>query len=233
MGVYNDIEITTQDITQKFTSAANYLDSLPGITAEVVTFQVSSDSYTGVRYSFDETDVVCTYACKSSDNHWRYHEVKNGDAVLATGSNWSNNNVSIKIYSYVDDNCTFIYILETNTYSLNTTLVSINSTKLIGYGTSMDVSTLTFEDIDDSIRIPYHYSNMFPYAAPPGQLDFIAQGYFVNGNSVKKFTSTLLKECSTVNILSTASLPYPLGNHLAIGAHCLVPLDAEEEGGGE
>ena len=106
---------------------------------------------------------------------------------------------------------------------------------LIGYGGNttntemVDISTLTFEDVTDTARIAYTYTNMFPYEADSGSLDFLAQAYFVNGG-VRKFTSTILKECSTVSILSTGSMPNPLPFHFAIGAHCLVPLD---QGGNE
>ena len=93
----------------------------------------------------------------------------------------------------------------------------------------VDIASLTFEDVSDNARLLYTYTNMFPFSAVDGTLDFLSHAYFIDENSYKKFTSDLLKECSTVSLLSTASLPYPLNNHLAIGTHCIVPLDNPEE----
>ena len=112
-----------------------------------------------------------------------------------------------------------------------------NSNVLVGYKVNtsnpvqqfVDISELTFENVSDSARIQYSYTNMFPYESNPGTLDFLAQSYFVN-NGVRVYMSDLLKECSTLSLLTTASLPYPLGNHIAVGAHCIVPITVEEGG---
>jgi hypothetical protein len=91
----------------------------------------------------------------------------------------------------------------------------------------VDISTLTFEETSDLSRTQFSYTNMFQYTSVSGSLDYLGQAYFVNGNNLKKFTTDILRECSTVTLLSTASLSD--GNWLAIGAHCLAPLDSEED----
>ena len=248
MGVYNSITITSGDLETRLDSLATYLNSLDGITAERYNdedWDIGWDpGYPqGVKYSFDGTNISCFFGYYR-EMIYTAEGVKKDDAYIlkTTHAPYVPTGTPLVVHSYIDDNCKLITIKDTcpDRGGLTTVMLTIGNTKLVGYKsfytasnnvTFVDISSLTFEEISDPVRIPYTYTNMFPYAAPAGQLDFINQAYFVNGNSVKKFTTDLLKECSAVNLLSSASLPAPLGNFIAIGAHCLAPLD--EEGGDE
>lgn len=244
MGVYNSITITSDDLETRLNSLATYLNSLDGITAERYDDEDWNIGWDpgypkGVKYSFDGTNISCFFGYFRGLIYTAEAVMKNDDYILkTTHSPYNPTTTDLVVYSYIDDNCKLITIKDaySSRGGLTTILLTIGNTKLIGYGsfytasddiTFEDISSLTFEEISDSVRIPYTYTNMFPYAAPIGQLDFVNQAYFVNGNNVKKFTTGLLKECSTVNLLSSASLPTPLGNFIAIGAHCLAPLDPE------
>lgn len=242
MGVYNTVTISTTDKDEQYASIINYLNSLDGITAEMYTDEDwdlgTYGNPTGVRFTFDGTNISGFYAYYR-DMYYTAACAKNGETYLLKYSNTPYTSYSgITIHSYIDDNCKIISMKSnlSDRTGLMIVLLTIGEIKLVGYkawdGNSnsfTDISGLTFEDVNDDIRIPYTYTNMFPYAAPAGTLDFLNQAYFVNGSNVKKFTTEFLKECSAVNLLSSASLPAPLGNYLAIGAHCLAPLD--EEGG--
>ena len=243
MGVYNNITITTTDLDQRVGGFVNYLNSLEGIEATQTTENIDSVDFIGAAFSIIGTNISGFFGYKDDDNLknvalW----LKNGDTYLIDTyiSDTNDSATNLDIHSYIDEKCILLSVkdLDSNRHGIVFSLIDVeNYTKLIGYykntgsASFVDISNLSFEDINDPIRILYTYTNMFPYAAPAGQLDFLNQGYFVDLNNIKKFTTEFLKECSTVNILSTASLPYPLGNYLAIGAHCLAPLD--EEGGNE
>ena len=234
MGVYNTVEFAS-DIATKAAGMIEYLNSLNGVTAEAA----EEESTTGFLFYLDNTNIVGYYGW-TADRATRYW-LKNGDNYLipVTSTPTYNPQQAFTVHSYVDDNMILISFRDHQAYrgGMEIALLTIGNTRLIGYKantveqenppTYLDISALTFEEIGDAIRIAYTYTNMFPYAAPIGQLDFVNQAYFVNGNNVKKFTTNLLKECSTVNLLSSASLPTPLGNFIAIGAHCLAPLDSE------
>ena len=141
--------------------------------------------------------------------------------------------------SYIEDGCIFLSCCQLNINGFEILYVKTRDNKyLIGYNTSrlnpnlspymVDISSLRFEEVSDTVRSPLSYANMFPFYAVEGTVDFLNQAYFKNGNGLKMFETDVLKECSTVSLLSTVSLPSPLNNHLALGAHCIVPLDDEE-----
>lgn len=235
MGVYNTAQFPA-DISTKLDDIIAYVNSLDGMSAEAAT----DEGYTGFYFHFNGTSVIGFYGYFSNNVRlW----LKNGDTYLI--SPWTSDTSGAQdqmiVHSYVDDNLILLSFRDLHSYrsGMEVALLTIDEyTKLIGYArntstdnppsTFLDISTLTFENISDVTRQPLSYTNMFPYAAPAGTLDFLAKGYFVN-NGVRKYTSEFMKECSTIDLLSTASLPYPLNNHLAIGAHCIVPLD--DEGG--
>lgn len=238
MGVYNTAQFPA-DISTKLDDIIAYINSLDGMSADAATHE----GYTGFYFYFDGTSIIGFYGYQDA-MHNVHLWLKNGDTYLI--SPWTSDNIygaqeQMIVHSYVDENLTLLSFRDLQLFrsGMEVALLTIDaSTKLIGYArnistdnppsTFLDISTLTFENISDVTRQPLTYTNMFPYAAPAGTLDFLAKGYFVN-NGVRKYTSEFMKECSTVNLLSTASLPYPLNNHLAIGAHCIVPLD--DEGG--
>lgn len=239
MGVHDRALISTTTVEDRLSSLIEFLNGKDGITAVAHTDTISGDSYNGVLYSFDDTDISCFFGYKAEGLLYTGCWVKNGNTTIYFPSPRGNDSVSatdLVIHTYIDDACKYVTIndMSTSRGGLQTMLTDAGKI-LIGYGENatnaemVDISTLTFEDVTDTARIAYTYTNMFPYEADSGSLDFLAQAYFVNGG-VRKFTSTILKECSTVSILSTGSMPDPLPLHFAIGAHCLVPLD---EGGNE
>lgn len=240
MGVYNSVIIDWSDAEQRANRLNDFLNSLNGISADisnsVVTWQGDDYDFEGVHFIFDNTSVEGFVGWVSNKGVWW---LKNNSEYISGPTVQSNNNSpgSIRSQYYIDDKCIVFSLTDSVKERFQVALVDVGTTLLVGYAdidsaTFVDISTMVFKDIADPIQNAHAYTNMFPYGAPPGTLDFLAQAYFVNGNGVKAFKSDLLKECSTVTLLSTVSLPSPLGNHLAIGAHCIAPLD-EEEGGDE
>ena len=239
MGVYNNVSISNTDAETRATSLTNYLDNLDRVTAELITETVDAVEYIGAAFSIDGTNIN-GFLGFNTGSIGTYKYLMNGDIYLiqpsATGAGSAG---VLTIHSYIDSECVLLSMYDSHTTSdgIQFMVSNINSgMQIVGYkalttAAFVDISSLVFENISDSARIEYTYSNMFPYTAAPGTLDFLAQAYFVN-NGIRKYTSSLLKECSTVSLLSTVSLPTPLNNHLAIGTHCIVPLD-DEEGGNE
>ena len=240
MGVHNRVVIDDTTASSRIDSLIQFLNNTDGITAEAKTEEISSDNYDGVLYAFDGADILCFFGYKTGGLLHTACWVKNGENTIygpVTNGNDFVDPTDLAINTYISDECKIVSINDASTSrgGLETILIGINNAQLIGYGGNttiaelVDISSLTFKDVADTAGIQYTYANMFPYAANAGTLDFLAQSYFVNGG-VRKFTSTFMMECSTVSLGSTVSLTNPLGNHLAIGAHCLVPLD---QGGNE
>lgn len=242
MGVYNNLNISTTDITQRATLAAAFLNGFDGITAEVYEYEYESNTFVGIRFSFDETNIEGFYGYRDSC-YYGCGWYRNGDIYYINpfqeGRRDEGVGSAFIIHAYSDSHCKLISLKDNGRWRSGIEVMAVTDTssnELVGYykyptiyDTFVDISSLTFEKIDDPVRLPSTYTNMFPYSAPAGTLDFLAKSYFVN-NGVRRYSSELMKECSTVSLLSTVSLPYPLNNHLAIGAHCIVPLDNE---GGE
>lgn len=238
MGVYNTLRFPS-DIASKCADMIAYLNNLDGVFAE----SAEDKGTTGFKFYLEGTNIVGYFGYKGGNRN-THMWLKNGDINLIAPYSFDTygGEEPLTVHSYIDDSLILISFRDHQQYrfGLEVALLTINlTTKLVGYArhtstnenppTFLDISSLTFEKIDDPIRIPLSYANMFPYYAAPGTLDFLAKSYFVN-NGVRRYSSELMKECSTVSLLSAVSLPYPLNNHLAIGAHCIVPLDSE---GGE
>lgn len=242
MGVYNNLKVSTVDITQRATLAAAFLNDFDGITAEVYEYEYESNTFVGVHFSFDGTNIEGFYGYRAGSSYscgW----YRNGDIYYINpfqeGRGDEAPGYDYIVHAYSDSHCKLISLKDNGRWRSGIEVMAVTDTpsnELVGYykyptnyDTFVDISSLTFEKIDDPVRLPLAYTNMFPYSAPAGTLDFLAKSYFVN-NGIRRYSSELMKECSTVSLLSTVSLPYPLNNHLAIGAHCIVPLDNE---GGE
>lgn len=241
MGVYKTTVIDA-DASQKIANLVAYLNDLDGINAIENSLDIDSTTYNGVEFSFDGNSISGFFGINDQGT-FSAVSLQNGSISLidpiAEGE-VSSNPGDISIHSYIDDNCKILSIMDcTSTHcGIEVAIVNVsNSNTLVGYKVNtsdpvqqfVDISELTFENVSDSARIQYSYTNMFPYESNPGTLDFLAQSYFVN-NGVRAYMSNLLKECSTLSLLTTASLPYPLGNHIAVGAHCIVPITVEEGG---
>lgn len=241
MGVYKTTVIDA-DASQKIANLVAYLNDLDGITAIEGSIDIDSVTYNGAAFSFDDSSIGGFFGINDQGT-FSAVSLQNGSVSLvepiAAGAAASNPG-DISIHSYIDDDCKILSIRDcTSTHNgIEIAIVNVsNSNTLVGYKVNtsnpvqqfVDISELTFENVSDSARIQYSYTNMFPYESNPGTLDFLAQSYFVN-NGVRVYMSNVLKECSTLSLLTTASLPYPLGNHIAVGAHCVVPITVEEGG---
>lgn len=233
MGVYRTAQFPA-DASAKIISMAAYLNSLDGVTAEVTT----DAGYSGFKFYLDDTDIVGFYGY-TEPMRGSYFWLKNGDTYLIpiTAPGTYEGQYAMTVHSYVDEKLILFSFRDHQAYrgGMEVALLSVDNTRLIGYKantveqnnspTFLDISTLIFEEITDVARVPHTYVNMFPYVANPGTVDFVPQAYFVTGNNIKAYTSDLLKECSTVTLLSTVSLPSPLGACVALGTHCIAPLD--------
>lgn len=244
MGVYNTTTITSTNFEQRVSSLTNYLNNLNGVSASESTIEYDSNEYSGALFGIDGTGIQGFYGYYYDDIQAKTSVIvwlNNGSAVLIEPNNGLYSGIQdLRMDSYIDEKCIILYIRDNSSKSdgLELMLVDVNNaSKLIGYAEInsgnpgfVDISELAFENMDDSVRTPYTYTNMFPYRAAVGTVDFLGQSYFVNGG-IRRYTCEFMKECSTVSLLSTVSLPSPLNNYLAIGAHCLAPLD--DEGGNE
>ena len=236
MGVYNRAIFSTSE-SERIASLISYLNNLNSeestiISAEEGTLEINGTTYTGVHFELASADISGFFGYNGLSNTACCLKNGNNDLIPDTAESDSSE-TNLAVNTYIDDNCIYIAIndLHADKTGLELMLLNISSSKvLIGYkeldtaDEIADISTLIFEDISDTARVKYTYTNMFPYAAISGTIDFLAQSYFVNGG-IKKFQSNFLRECSIVTIKSTASLPD--GNYIALGAHCLAPLDEE------
>ena len=239
MGVYDNAIYATSE-TERINSLIGYLNNLNTeeltvISAESGTLEISGTTYTGVSFSLTGTNISGFFGYNGLTSTACC--LKNGDNYLIpeTARSYANN-ANLSVHSYVDKDCIYIAINDLNSGRTGLEFILLNtsdSKRLIGYkelltdSQYVDISTLVFEELSDASRTQFSYTNMFQYVAQSGTLDYLGQAYFVNGNNLKKFTTDILRECSTVTLLSTASLSD--GNWIALGAHCLAPLDSEED----
>ena len=249
MGKFYSASISTTDPTERATSISNWFDNLDGVSAETLDYEYDSNTYKSVNISIDNTSIELLFGIKSNNVGTSVVHANNGENVLIsdiykTGDNSATTDA--KLYAYIDADCIMISVCQSNTYNPTTNGIELvyvktsNDKHLIGYYVHntrgvffADIASLTFEDVSDNARLHHSYTNMFPFAAISGQVDFLNQAYFVNANpgssgATKSFKVDILRECSTVSLLSTISLPDPLPNHVAFGAHCIAPLDNEE-----
>ena len=247
MGVYDRSVITTSDESERITELISVLNNLNPdpenptvISAEQGTLDIGNDTYTGVNFSFVDTDISGFFGYFSLPYTGCQLKIGENTNLIDPVSHSYMGSANLAINSYIDDNCTYLAIkdLQQQHGGVEVMILKLSETKtLIGYKDLYnvasevtyevaDISALTFKDISNIEGISYTYTDMFPYTAAGGTIDFLAQSYFVNGG-VRKFQSNFLRECSTITLKSTASLPD--GNYVALGAHCLAPLDEEVE----
>lgn len=243
MGKFYSAKFTVEDSTARITSISNWFNALDGITSEVIDYEYSDSTYKAAKITIDNTPIEVLFGAKPAKVNHTVVYAKNGDIYLINNTIGSEQQLgTVNVYAYIHENIVLIGIKHMKNYSASSNngveilyLKTSENKYLIGYyrnGTNdgfVDISSMTFEELSDTSRTPYTYANMFPYYADGATLDFLTNAYFKNGLNYKSFTSDILKECSTISLLSTASLPDPLGPHMAIGAHCIVPVDIDEE----
>lgn len=245
MGVYDNTLITTTNISDRIDDLVAFLNTVSGVVAEKETVSISSADYLGAKFTIEGGKLEGFFGYNSSNIRFSGVYLKDvlNDAYLINPTSGGNNyasggaNTKVNVYTNVVDgeqNATVIHIADTaSAYTVKIEVASlhIDNNILAGFVLASheytDISSLTFKNITTNNGVLYSYTNMFPYAASIGKLDYLGQAYFVNGNNLKKFTTDILRECSTVTLLSTASLVD--GNWIALGAHCLAPLDSEED----
>ena len=246
MGKYNSATINQyiSSPSGRANAVNEYFNGLDGVTSELIStddpFVYNNESFTGAKIKIDNSNIEIFFGFKTSDVKKTCIYIKNGEVTLYVDSYQYGGDVhNVVMQSYVEEGCIFLICDHLGINGFEILYVKTRDNKyLIGYNTSrfntntspymIDISSLRFEEVSDGVRSPLSYTNMFPFYAIDGELDFLNQAYFKNGNGLKMFETDILKECSTVNLLSTVSLPSPLNNYLALGAHCIVPLDDEE-----
>ena len=243
MGKFYTAAISSMDPTARATSISEWFNSLDGVSSEVIDYTYSGNTYKSANITIDGTDIEMLFGLLNNRVGTSVVHAYNGEAALVsdyyiTGAD--GNVTDAKLYAYIDDNCILLSAFQSNSYNPSDVDIQVvylktsDNKHLVGYtalsnaitGRNVDfadISLLTFEDVDDTARVPYKYTNMFPYVATAGTIDFTNEAFFVNGTGYKSFITEALKECSTVTLLSTQSLP--TGNCVALGAHCLAPLD--------
>lgn len=245
MGKFYTAAISTTDPIARATSISEWFNSLDGISSELIDYSFSGSIYKSANITIDGTDIKFLFGIVANRVGTSVAHAYNGTTVLLTDSSVNGADSAVtdaKLHAYIDDKCIVLSVYQGNTYNpadSGIQMVYLKTTDdkhLVGYirltnattGRDVDfadMSLLTFEDVDATSSVQYKYTNMFPYVATAGTIDFTNEAFFIN-DGYKKFATDILKECSTVSILSTQSLP--TGNCMALGAHCLVPLDEEE-----
>lgn len=254
MGVYLNASVSSSvtSVEQRLNTVNSFFDGLDGVSSEIVNYTYSGNDYSVAKITINGTNIEAGFGLSPSSFKDVITYTKDGDNVLLSDlatighSAGGDGNLNMAAYVDIDDGVVnAILISVTQVFSSDNIrngiqLFYIKTTDnkyLIGYSRFKtnsdsvlldDISSLVYEEVGNTSKIAYTYSNMFPFYAKEGTVDFLIQGYFKNGNNLKSFESDIIKECSTVNLLSTVSLPSPLNNHLALGAHCIVPLDDEE-----
>jgi len=246
MGKFYDAAITTTDPIARATSISEWFNNLDGVSSELIDYTYSGNTYKSANITIDGTDIEMLFGLLNNRVGTSVVHAYNGEAALISDYYITGTDGTVtdaKLYAYIDDNCILLSAFQSNSYNPSDVGIQVvylktsDNKHLVGYtalsnaitGRNVDfadISLLTYEDVDDTARIPYKYTNMFPYVAAAGTIDFITKGFFVDGNQYKQFETEALRECSTVTLLSGQSLP--TGNCVALGAHCLAPADEEE-----
>ena len=252
MGQFYTDTISSTSAVDKINTVSEYFNGLSGISSEVIDYEYDTNTYKAVDISIDGTDIEAIFGIGIDDPSTTILKVVNGDNVLiedtVVTSSWGTNlPVTISSYINLDSNSvpneTVLFIsknsnsVQDGPCGIELNYIKIdNSNRLIGYAkwgdagiiSLTDISSLTFEKLGDSARLQYTYANMFPYTAPSSYIDFLSQSYFKNGSNIRCFETDILRECSTVTLTSSVALQD--GLFVALGAHCLAPIDQEEEG---
>ena len=242
MGVYNNelIPNTVTDASTRINGITEFFNPLSGVTAETVEYLYNDVNYIGSKITIDGTNIEAFFGHKLNDAHYHLVYVKNDDIyyVPVTVTNYGSQYDDIVMHSYVDQNCIVLSVVQKvrNGFIINYIKTDDNR-HLIGYKQSSlnavpymeNISALIFEDAASTSRTQYTFTNMFPYTAQTGYVDYMGQVYFVN-NGIRRYSSTALRGCSKVSYVTTVSLTD--GQYVSLGTHCLALLDQETEEGG-
>lgn len=237
MGKFYTAKFPGTDIS-RIEQVSNWFNAFEEFSSEVITVTVDNIELVGAEININGTSIKMFLGDDPNALRHSYSYIKNGDIIL--DSNNVTNGVpetGINVSAYIDEKCILLCACQTENGPQVMYTRTVGGDYLVGYKTNVngntniiaDISSMTFEELSDSSRTPYTYANMFPYTATPPTLDFLTKAYFKNGLEYASFTSDILKSCSTISLLETASLPDPLGPHMAIGAHCIAPVDIDEE----
>lgn len=242
MGKFYSATIIEDNPTLRGTRLTNWFSQFEGITVELYEFELNvNEHYIGPKITVDGTDIEIFLGIHPNAVTWSYVWVKNnivpeGATRIEYKASGGGNNFGVVATAYIDENCIVLSACQNvNGFEVIIPKTS-NGKRLLGYGRIsigsisgtnyfLDASSLTYEEVTDTARARYTYTDMFPFVAIAGTIDFTNEAFFVNGIGYKSFITETLKECSAVSLLSTQSLP--TGNCVALGAHCLAPLDEE------
>lgn len=238
MGKFYTTHFTSTAIS-RITQLSDWFNAFDGITSEVVDVTVDNIQFTGAKVTIDGTDIEMYLGDRATAITNSYAYVALGSYKIASGRTaGGGNEAGIYAFAYISDDCIFL-CADQNANGFEMLYTKTKDNKYLLGGTTnvrgdvapqmSDVNVLTFIQVGDESHTPYKFADMFPYVATAGTIDFINEGFFVDTSSsrYKHFEAETLKACSTVTLRSTQSLP--TGNCMALGAHCLAPLDDEEE----
>ena len=237
MGKFYTAKFPGTDIS-RIEQVSNWFNAFEEFSSEVITVTVDDVEFVGAEISINGTSIKMFLGDRPYALTTSYSYIKNGNIILDSNrTTGGGSETGINVFAYIDEKCILLCACQNFNGPQLMYTRTVGGDYLIGYKTDVngnsniiaDISSMTFEESSDVSRTQYTYANMFPYYADGAALDFLTNAYFKNGLNYKSFTSDILKECSTISLLSTASLPDPLGPHMAIGAHCIVPVDIDEE----
>ena len=237
MGKFYTAKFPGTDIS-RIEQVSNWFNAFEEFSSEVITVTVDDIEFIGAEIGINGTSIKMFLGDQSGALTRSYSYVKNGDIILGSHLTLGGGEeTGINVSAYIDEKCILLCACQNHNGPQVMYTRTVGGDYLVGYKTDVngntniiaDISSMTFEELSDTSRTPYTYANMFPYTATSPTLDFLTKAYFKNGLKYASFTSDILKSCSTISLLETASLPDSLGPHMAIGAHCIVPVDIDEE----
>lgn len=243
MGKFYETLITSTVKADRLAAIAEFMDALPGFTCEEESIILQYQSwdahwhdmtFNGIKFTIVDTNITGFYGIGDGYGNTAVYLKKGTVDLIPAVYHYSGTaNVNLSINTYVDDNCVEFAINSPTANFDGMEFIIAKDINLVGYlqllsDTSqyVDIASLVFENTDPTLRANYTYTDMFPYVATAGTIDFITKGFFKDANDYKVFETESLRECSTVTLLSTQSLS--TGNYIAFGAHCLAPLDEED-----
>lgn len=242
MGKFYSASFPSTNPTECATNISAWFNNLVGVSSEPIDYTYNNVSFKSANITIDNTDIEILFGICASDRGISISHLKNGEDNYLISDTYISGATQaatdVKLYAYIDIDCIMLSVCISNTYNPVANGIEVVYLKteddkyLVGYYRHStqnvffaDISSLTFVDVADTAKVPHTYVNMYPYMATAGTIEYCNEAFFANGG-IKNFSTEALKECSTVTIQSTQSLLS--GICVALGAHCLAPLDTEE-----